>query len=188
LLAEDGTVFSDGSACKMSKGTANRVTVDGVEEFAEVIAGLRSNQGIALGTLREGLPDEVKIVAKSMLNGRKNVIARTRENFVFREGEPAFAPIDFDRNGMPEAVQKRVNDDFWSALTRASPGLVAVARVMRRSTSSGLYNGDVALPSSGGWHGYVQLVDGSDIPRFIKTLHERCWLKGLGWFLITRDG
>ena len=30
--------------------------------------------------------------------------------------------------------------------------------------------------------------DGSDIERFLKTLHERCWLNGFGWFLITKAG
>ena len=59
---------------------------------------------------------------------------------------------------------------------------------MRRSTSSGLYHGDVALPGSGGWHGYVLVLDGSDIERFLKTLHERCWLAGFGWFLINKAG
>jgi predicted P-loop ATPase len=59
---------------------------------------------------------------------------------------------------------------------------------MRRSTSAGLYNGDTALPASGGWHGYVLVLDGSDNARFLKTLHERCWLNGFGWFKISESG
>ena len=38
------------------------------------------------------------------------------------------------------------------------------------------------------WHGYVLVKDGSDIKRFLETLHERCWLAGLGWFYIAKDG
>ena len=154
-LAKDGTVVSDGSACKMSKGTARRVTVGGVEEFAKIIGELQSHQSIALGALREDLDDEVKLVVKAKLNGKDGVIARTREHFVYREGQPALAPIDFDRNGMPNEVEERIGDDVWAALTKVLPALADVARVMRRSTSTGLYNGDIALPSSGGWHGYV---------------------------------
>ena len=78
----------------MTRGTARRVTVSGVEEFAQIIGGLRSYQGIALGSLREGLGDEERIVTKAKLNGAKNGIARSRENFVFRKGKPALAPID----------------------------------------------------------------------------------------------
>ena len=187
-LAKDGTVVSDGSACKMSRGEARRITVGGVEEFAEIIARLRPFQGIALGTLREGLADEVEIVAKAKLNRDKGAIARTRENFVYREGKPALVPIDFDRNGIPDTVQEHIGDDVWRALTTALPDLGGVARVMRRSTSAGLYNGGAALPTSGGWHGYVLVADGSDSERFLKMLHERCWMAGMGWFLISKDG
>ena len=186
-LAKDGTVFSDGSACKMWEGTARRVTVGGVEEFAKIIDGLRSYQGIALGALRDGLADEVKVVVKAKLNGKDGVIARTREHFNFREGQPALSPIDFDRNGMPNTVHERIGDDVWGALTTVLPALADVARVMRRSTSSG-HHGDVALPGSGGWHGYVLVLDGSDNERFLKTLHERCWLNGFGWFWINKAG
>ena len=122
-LAKDGTVFSDGSACKMSEGTARRVTVGGVEEFAKIIDGLRSYQGIALGTLRDGLADEVKVVVKAKLNGKDGVIARTREHFNFREGQPALAAIDFDRDGMPDEVEERIGDDVWGALTTVLPAL-----------------------------------------------------------------
>src|SRR4029077_20266808 len=58
----------------------------------------------------------------------------------------------------------------------------------RRSTSAGLYNGETALSSSGGWHVYVIAKDGRDIKRFLKALHERCWLAGFGWDYITKAG
>ena len=187
-LAKDGTVISDGSACKMSVGTARRVEISGVEEFAKIIVGLRSYQGIALGALRVGLPDEVDVVVKAKLNGKKGVIARSRDYFNFREGKPALAAIDFDRNGMPDDIKERVGDDVWGALTTALPALRNVARVMRRSTSSCLYNGDTPLPETGGWHGYVLVKDGDDIKQFLETLHDRCWLKGFGWFYISKAG
>ena len=31
-------------------------------------------------------------------------------------------------------------------------------------------------------------MDGGDTERFLKTLHDRCWLAGLGWHLIGKAG
>ncbi len=185
-LAKEGTVISDGSACMMPRGEARRVVVSDVEDFAGLIGGLHSYQAIALGTLRAGLPDQVKIVSKAKLNGAAGVIARTNENIIYRENEPALALIDFDRKGMPDKMRKRVGDDFWKSLTMVSPALGGAAHVMRRSTSAGLYHGDKELPSSGGWHGYVVIKDGSDAERFLYTLHDRCWLAGFGWYWISK--
>ena len=185
-LAKDGSVISDGSACVMSRGKARRVELNDVEEFAGLIGKLRSCQAIALGTLRDDLPGQCKIVSKAKLNGAKsNVIARTKDNIVYREGEPALALIDFDRKGMPDEMRERIGDSFWDALVEVLPALGGAARVMRRSTSAGLYHGDKELSSSGGWHGYIPIKDGSDSERFLYTLHDRCWLAGFGWWWIS---
>ena len=37
-------------------------------------------------------------------------------------------------------------------------------------------------------HGYIVVKDGADIPRAIKTLHERAWLKGYGWGWVSAAG
>jgi hypothetical protein len=35
---------------------------------------------------------------------------------------------------------------------------------------------------------YLLVQDGADVPRFLKALHERCWLAGLGWMRVGRAG
>ena len=45
-----------------------------------------------------------------------------------------------------------------------------------------------SLDGSGGLHGYVIARDGSDAERFLTTLHERCWLHGLGWIKLGAAG
>jgi hypothetical protein len=62
--------------------------------------------------------------------------------------------------------------------------------VTRSSTSAGLFRGDTGeqLPGSGGLHVYIAVRDGSDVERFLKTLHMRCWLNGFGWFIIGAGG
>jgi len=191
-LAADGSLDSDGSACLMTKGTAERVPVSGVSELAKLIE-LPSNQAIALGAPRADLPTKVKVVTERALNGqtRPDIIARTGANIVYNEG-PAFALLDFDTKGMPPAVATRLKQlgGFWPALLTVLPALADVARVTRRSTSSGIYRADTGerLPGSDGVHVYPAVKDGTDIERFLKTLHARCWLNGLGWMMVSRSG
>ena len=190
-LAADGGVNSDGSACVMSRGTAKRVKLTDLSQLADLIDGMSSNEAIALGTLRPDLPDQVRIVAKANLNGADNVIARTADNLLYLPGQ-ALALLDFDSKGMPPAVAARLNKagGFWNALVSVLPVLKTVARVMRASTSAGLLRSDTGEPVNGlnGLHGYVLIKDARDIERFLKTLHERCWLAGYGWMMVGAGG
>jgi hypothetical protein len=54
----------------MSRGTARRVAVADIQQFAALIGELPPNEALALGALRAGLPDQVKVVTKAkLLNG-----------------------------------------------------------------------------------------------------------------------
>lgn len=193
-LAEDGSVISDGSACIMPSGIARRVEIDDVEELESVIEEVRRNQAIALGALRADLPAKVKVVTKQKLSGttEPDVIARTSEFIDYRSGQPALALLDFDTKGMPPAPVAEVErrGGFRSALVSALPALRGVARVTRRSTSAGLLRSDTGepLPESNGRHVYILVADGADVERFLKALHARCWLAGLGWMTVGAGG
>ena len=58
-LAADGTLIQDKSACVMVRGTAERVTVAGVDGLGVLIEDLTPSQALALGGLRADLPDKV---------------------------------------------------------------------------------------------------------------------------------
>ena len=60
----------------------------------------------------------------------------------------------------------------------------------RASTSSGIFRTDTneKFSGSGGQHAFVVAQDGSDVDRFIRTLHKRLWLAGLGWIWISTAG
>ena len=70
------------------------------------------------------------------------------------------------------------------------PDLANIARVSRRSTSAGLYRADTGeqLSGSDGIHVYVAVRDCADIERFLRVLHERCWLAGFGWYMVGAGG
>ena len=79
---------------------------------------------------------------------------------------------------------------MWNALLTVAPGLQRAARVSRASTSAACSapTPGSRFAGSGGAHHYVLVKDGGDIERFLRDLHDRCWLHGLGWHLIGRAG
>jgi hypothetical protein len=191
-LGPNGSIVSDGSACTMARGDARRALIAGVAQLATTISQLDSTQAIALGALRADLPDEVRVVTKDKLNGAANVIARTNDAINYQTGRPAFVLLDFDTKGMPSEIVARLKSlgGFWAALVAVLPNLHDVAHVVRRSTSAGLLHSDTGeqIGGSNGLHGYVVIMNGTDAERFLKTLHERCWLHGLGWFMVGVAG
>ncbi len=156
-LSADGSIKSDGSACLMSRGTARRVEVADIQQFAALIGELPPNEALALGALRPGLLDQVEVVTKAkLLKGvaQPDIIARTGANIIYREGQPALALLDFDTKGMPPHVVAELKrlDGLWGALLSVLPALRGVARVTRLSTSAGLFRSDTGerLPGSDG--------------------------------------
>jgi hypothetical protein len=193
-LGADGHLIRDGSECVMSGGRARRVRLGDIQHLADLIGGLGSSEAITLGALREGLPDEVKVTSKRRINGtrRRDLIARSQDYISFRPGAPAVTLIDYDSKGRPPEVRDRIAElgGFWPALVTVLPPLAGVARVVRLSTSAGLIRSDTgaAVAGSDGIHAYVLVKDGADSERFLKTLHARCILAGLGWMMVGAGG
>jgi hypothetical protein len=185
-LADDGSLAVTPAAA-MASGSARRAAVANVHELVEVIEGLGHNEALALGTIRPDLPEQVKVVTKNKVDGAAGVIARTADAIVYRPGQPALALLDFDTKGMPADMSVT---DFWATLVEVLPALRDAAHVVRRSTSSGLRRTDTGkeLPGSNGVHIYVAARDGGDVERFLKTLHDRCWLAGFGWMMVGKAG
>jgi hypothetical protein len=191
-LTADGKLKSDGSACVMVQGNARRVRLSSMSEFATLIERLQPNEAIANGALQADIGDPVAVTTKNKLNGAAGVIARTTNYIGYRQGEPAAALFDFDSKGMPDDVRTRIRRlvSYWDALVTVLPELKGIARLTRRSTSAGLSRADTGetLVGSDGVHIYIRVKDGSDVERFLKTLHDRCWLAGLGWMMVGAGG
>jgi hypothetical protein len=186
-----GKVRSDATQCLMVEGDAVSVDADTAAKLAACIASCRTNQAVALGALQDGLLEPVPIVTERSLPARPGAIARCRRFIDYRQGRSAWALIDFDTKGMPSNVASSVEaaGGMLLALFSIVPGLQRAARVSRASTSAGLYRTDTgARLGGGGAHHYVLVKDGGDIARFLKDLHDRCWLHGLGWHLIGGAG
>jgi hypothetical protein len=176
----------------MAEGTAQRMSIATIGELATVIGEIRPHEAIALGALRTDLPVKVHVVTKRRLNGQPNTIARTATAIMFRKDKPALALIDYDAKDMPPEVATEVKrlGGFWPTLLTVLPALRSIAHVIRRSTSAGLFRTDTGekLPGSDGLHAYLTVRDGADVERFLRALHERCWLAELGWMMVGRGG
>jgi hypothetical protein len=192
-MNKDGTLNSDGSACVMAKGEARRVKVRDAKHLADLISAMEQNQALALGTPRYGLDDTLKIVTAAKLGeASSDTCARTADDIVYRHGAPAFVLHDFDTKGMPPHVRAKLEEagGFWPALVSVLPELASAALVMRGSTSSGLSRSDTGEKFEGAKnvHAYVLVADGSDAVRYLRALHDQCWLNGFGWQIVDKAG
>ena len=180
----------------MNDGTAARVILHSIADLGTLIGELSSSEAISLGTLRTDQPSSVHVITKQRLlqgqAGAQPLIARTSEYIRFQPKRSALALLDFDVKGMPQEITGQLDelDGVWQALVTIIPELEHVGRLIRASTSAGLSRTDTGerLPGSRGLHIYVPVCDGTDIERFLKTLHARCWLAGLGWMIVGASG
>jgi hypothetical protein len=195
-LSDDGRIRSDSSQCLLARGVAWRYLVDSLTAFADFITNnIASNEAIALGVLRPGLPESARVFTKhrhAKLKSAVNVIARTRDFVEYRRGRPALVLLDIDIKAMPEAVRVLIDDlgGVWPALVHVFPDLASSGHVIRASTSSNIRLKETGelITDIGGYHIYVLVRDGADIERFLKTLHEKCWLHSLGWLAVGAAG
>jgi hypothetical protein len=75
-LTDTGTPVSDGSACIMSSGKARRMRVNTLGEFGTLIQGLDAHEAIALGALREDLPDQVHVTTAPAITSATGATSR----------------------------------------------------------------------------------------------------------------
>jgi hypothetical protein len=145
--------------------------------------------------LRADLPNRVTITTEQMLRDNRappDSVARTKSNIMHRQGGTTFVLLDYDTKGMPDSVKAELqrHGGFWPALLSVLPALSNVARLTRSSTSAGLSRADTgeAIPGSDGVHIFIEVMDGADSERFLRALHNRCWLAGMGWIMVSGSG
>ena len=179
---------------QMVAGTAMRIAVGDVQAFADLIGTISSDQALALGSMRGDLPAQVTVATKKALNGVTvpDTISRSRDYLTFGEGRRGFCLGDFDRKGITAEVRDKLEQSggFVAALATVIAELKKAGYVVRASTSAGLFRTDTGqrFTDSGGIHLYLGIKDVSDSKRFLQTLHDRCWLMGLGWYAISAAG
>lgn len=185
-------------ASYMSQGTAERRFITDLAQLGPIIAAMNSRTALMTGVLRPDLPERCKVVTKKSLADasafavvNSDIIARSKDHFIY-ETKPTLLLFDSDAGQMPAAVAARVAElgGNWGAIEHANPGLRSAARVMRESTSNGLYRTDTGqrFKGSAGTHSYVGIKDGTDSARALKVAQARCWLDGTGFIMPSARG
>ena len=168
---------------EMSRGTAERMTIDTLPDLIPIIAGLSPRQGLAYGTLT--VPgDKHQIVTKARQKDGIN-ISRSRKFFEFREDQPGILLLDYDP---ADGEQPLSAADFRAALISVCPILAHTEMLVSASASSFVYriNDGECMKGAGGWHMLVRVANAAEILALGETLYARLWLAGLG--RITKDG
>ena len=197
-LGDNRCPKSDGSACFMTRGLGQNVSLEGPHDLADLINRLDSSEALSLGVIATAdvnrQPDDTVnvVTARQLREPRDGVIARTAQYVAFQPGEAGFMLLDVDFKGMPAAVAEAIeaNGGVLETIYSERPGLRSAGRVERASTSAGIANieTDERFAGSGGLHIYIAVTDTADIPRALKVLVERLWLAGYGWINVGAAG
>jgi hypothetical protein len=192
-FSPEGKVTNDSAACWIATGFVYRIRYDDWRTFAATLENMPPNGAITLGTLCTERPKErAYLVTKDNLcHKQPGRVARTKEFFQYRP-VPTLALLDHDTKHFSTDVKERVEavGGFTRAIESVCPEQATAGTILRASTSSGISNAETGeeYPSSGGFHLYVLVDDGTDIPRFLKVLQERCWLAGLAGYWVNKAG
>jgi len=188
----DGVLVKDGSGCRMNRGTVEQCSISSMSELAYLLQSLGLNQAVSLGVTDS---DSVKTITTRDKEAG-DAISRTKRHIRFRPNEPAFMLWDLDQSHdnavyadakagkdyQPERVMEIVADFF--------PQIRHASWLMRSSTSAGIYDrsGKLLKGEGAGFHIYLPVRDGSDIPRFIEVMGKRLFLAGYGRIEFSRSG
>lgn len=183
--------ISDGSDCKMSHGIGQRIRFQDLGQLANFISKLESSCAITLGRMKDSLPETVIIETQYSKNiDNRKTISRSRENFGYTVGKQGLLLIDFDTKCMPEPIKEYIKslggiDKFFES---SFPAIGKTAKIIRNSTSSGIYHQETGYEYEGssGVHIYLVVQDGSDIPRALESIHKYLWLYGYGWIVVSK--
>ena len=170
----DGTA---GTEMRYKSGTYEVTDCKDLDAFANHLDALKAGSDyLCFGTPKNG---EVK---GRIAGGFESpgVIRKTKANFVFHEG-PGVMLIDCDGKPLgPNAMH--------SVLRDAAPALAGAALVWLPSASSYLYQEEDQFTGLRGSHGYIGVLDASDIPRAGQVLFDRLWLAGHGSIKLDTQG
>ena len=169
------------------EGDVERVEVDSLAAFAEVLKGLGTNQCLTYGA--PALP-KVKLTTKDKwerMGFPDTHVPRTKNAFSWTP-KPGIFMLDYDapKDGTP--VLSR--EELVAAVRKACPGLADAAMLWWPSTGSCIWNAETneELVGIRGQRLYILVREASDIERAGKALDTLLWAAGHGRFEVGDVG
>ena len=151
-------------------------------KLAELINSLHCNQALTFGVA----PRQTARIASRRKAG-KNEITRTRDFFDWHSG-PGYLLIDYDPPRHQEGIISRT--DLVAVLCEASGDISTAPMVLADSSSSWIYRTDTGecVQQQRGLRCYILINDMRDAARAGRVLHQRLWLAGHGFYVISASG
>lgn len=171
-------------AAAVFRGTLTTVTMNSVDEFVNVLTGLKVNQALCYGIPAHDA--ELVTEAEWISLGRPdNPLPRTNSTFSWPAG-PGILMLDYDPLSAVDAVLSRT--ELLEALYAACPSLRDIGIVWWPSSSSHIFKGDQDLTGLRGQRFYVPVKDAADIERAGRELMDRLWALSFGRFDVSSSG
>lgn len=196
LYEEHGKIKSE--APKMYAGIASRVRTT-LDALPDLIASMGHDQCFATGVI-DGDVERAEILTASEFERRgyqypvtkdATGVYSTRSKQSMVQRGPSLIMFDHDHDpSCDERIQ--TPEEFLKLLDKAVPelNLLNTSYVRTYSTSTSLYDketGKCIVPPNG-FHIYMVVKEGADVPRFAEVLNQRCWLAGLGHIKVSSNG
>ena len=173
------------SAANIYEGEAERVSISDLKELKELIENLPSSSALCFGTAEK---QKARLLTQEALRAGSypDAIARDREHFSFRKGQPGILMLDCDPHpGKPALHWKDIDQSIAQIVPRWSE----TGRLWRASSSAFIYTSDgCELIGTGGWRGYAIVDDAAAIPAVGARIYQRLWELGLGNIVISKAG
>lgn len=185
LLDKAGKMIKQPSA-NLTKGYAELVNTQTLQEFSALLQGLEANQALVYG-VPTGALARAKVVTKNTfetLVDKEAVITRSNDHFEWPMG-PGIMMFDYDPDG--NALDKKA---VLQLLYDACPAIKDTDHLWWTSSSSNIRNEETGEQLSGatGQRVYFMVKDATDIPRAAKVIAQKLWLANKGYFKITKSG
>lgn len=172
------------------RGTAVVETFPSLETFVARLSGLRPNETLISGTMKDGA-DVGSIVTKKVFQGlsdaqKSGKLTRSNDHFDWPDG-PGILMLDFDAPKDGVLVDP---EECILQLESCVPELLGVSRVIYPSGSSHIFNVEKGVDETGlrGFHVYVPIDDASAIPTIAKVIEARLWNAGHGRYEVSKSG
>lgn len=169
----------------LSAGSITVVEVDSLESFANLLAGLRTDQLLTYGVPPVSTAGLTTVDDWHRRGCPSDRLPRTKEVFEFRKDVPGILMLDYDpaRGGQPLSCAQLV-----TRLRTAVPGLRRARMLYLPSSSSHICHGEQDLTGLRGQRLYILVADAADIPRAGKAIVDALWAAGQGHFEVSKAG
>lgn len=164
------------AAAFLTHGVFKVFTITTLKALDILLSGLKPNQAVTYGRPEQ---EAGNVIVQSATTPPPDTVFRTRDYFAFNTS-PGILMLDYDPPKNTPAVSQY---ELIAMLHKACPELKGVGMLWRPSSSSGVDGAEIR-----GQRIYIMVSDASQIPRIGKSLFDRLWLMGYGYYVVSEAG